>query len=418
VIWVTGDNRHPDGYYALSTPLTVADQAILVRYLDGGGRLLALGQNLAEASDVNGDADPVFGRSALYHQYLGAHWLQGSLYGPDGGASLPPGGGSAVFGLPETFLAGVGLDLGADGDGAGNQVSVDEIAPGGLLDGQDAALVYAVLAATGGQPLAEGFVGLAKACEPSLDDATAHCPYRTLYYSFGPEGINDDAGGTTRADLLDRSLRWLLDDVSAALEPEYVGAPGEPLVVRAVAGATYGEMESFRWRVGDRVVDTAEPQVTLYLESGKWPITVEALDSFGHRAVASTSARIIAGGASSLDVSPTWALPGAAVTFTVRLRHEGLASLAMAVSMPLAEGLEFVSLEGGSCSEGLWSWAGQVGPGEERILTLVARLADGAKGFLSSTATFTAGEATFQRRADVTVGTRMLFPLVTRNGTP
>jgi len=106
------------------------------------------------------------------------------------------------------------------------------------------------------------------------------------------------------------------------------------------------------------------------------------------------------------------------VTFTVRLRHEGLASLAMAVAMPLAEGLEFVSLEGGSCSEGLWSWAGQVGPGEERILTLVARLADGAKGFLSSTATFTAGEATFQRRADVTVGTRMLFPLVTRNGTP
>ena len=88
IIWVTGDNTRPDGYYTLSTPLTKQDLRTLAAYLDGGGRLLALGQNLAEASDVNADADATWGRSDLYHGYLGAHWLQGSLWDPSGPGPL------------------------------------------------------------------------------------------------------------------------------------------------------------------------------------------------------------------------------------------------------------------------------------------------------------------------------------------
>ena len=70
---------------------------------------------------------------------------------------------AGAVGLPGTFLEGVALDLGEEGDGAGNQVSIDEIAPGGLPDGADLDHVYPVLAAVGGEPVGAGYVGVAKA---------------------------------------------------------------------------------------------------------------------------------------------------------------------------------------------------------------------------------------------------------------
>ncbi len=418
VIWVTGDNHHPDGYYTLSTPLTAEDQAILARYLDGGGRLLAAGQNLAEASDTNADADATYGRSALYHQYLGAHWLQGSLFGPDGGTTLPPSGSAAAMGMPATFLSGVGLDLGEAGDGAGNQVSIDEIAPGGLADGQDSGQVFPVLAAVGGQPLGDGTVGVAKACEPTLESPDSACPYRSLYLSLGIEGINDRSDLATRASLVGRLLDWLLDETSVTLDAEHVGAPGEPLVVRAAAVSTLGRPESYRWRYGDRVIETREPQVTLYLESGDWPLTVEAQDSLGHRALASTNLRVFTGGTSTVTVKPPSATAGHTVTYTVRLRHESTAPLAMGVSMPLPASLEYVSVAGGTFSAGVLTWAGEVAAGEERAITLVARVGGSAEGIIPATATFTAGTVAFSRVATLIIGSRMALPLISRNGTP
>ncbi|MBC7317464.1 MAG: hypothetical protein H5T70_13655, partial [Chloroflexi bacterium] len=177
ILWLTGDNVHPDGYYVPSTPMTARDQELLMAYLEQGGRLLAVGQNLAEASDVNPDADPTWGRSRLYHHYLGAHWLQGALYG----GGFPPSQTASLYGLPGTFLEGVALDVGNVGTGADNQSSIDEIAPGGLADGSDADLVKAILFASGGQPVNGGIVGVAKAAEPSLEKPTPDLAYRTLY---------------------------------------------------------------------------------------------------------------------------------------------------------------------------------------------------------------------------------------------
>lgn len=418
IIWVTGDNRHPDGYYQLPTPLTRDDQALLAQYLDGGGRLLALGQNLAEASDVNPDSDPVYGRSAFLHHYLGARWLQGSLFGADDGTAWPPDGSASVVGVPGTFLSGVGLDLGVSGDGAGNQTSIDEIAPGGLADGQDRDQVYPVLAAVGAQPLGEGYAGVAKACEPSEAGVPLACPYRTLYYSLGLEGINDRADLTSRAGLLDRSLRWLLSDVTASLEPEYVGAPGEPTSVACAAMSTLGEIVHYEWAVGGSVVEGSGASLLLYLDEGTYPIRVTVTDSLGHRAVAASTVRILPGGGSTLTVTPFSATAGGQATFTARLRNQGVTSLAMAVRLPLPVGLEYASHDGAGWDGQALAWSGPVGAGQEHVVSLVGRVAAAAREGIVATADVTAGGESFRRSARLWIGTRMVLPLVVKRGTP
>ena len=82
VIWFTGDYFLPSGAASVPTPLTEADQDVLIAYLQGGGNLIATGQNLAEASDINRNPpdDPRYFRSDLYHVYLGARFVQDDVF--------------------------------------------------------------------------------------------------------------------------------------------------------------------------------------------------------------------------------------------------------------------------------------------------------------------------------------------------
>ncbi|MHB1318891.1 MAG: S8 family serine peptidase, partial [Anaerolineae bacterium] len=172
IIWTLGEKRSPDGTFATSTPPTARDQQALMSYLDGGGRLLVMGQNVASATDVNPDPDLVWGRSTLYRYYLGAHWLQDNVFAP----TSAPHETVAVTGLPGTLLQGVLLDLGALGSGAGNQHSIDELGTGGSPGGDD--LVKAVAAASGDRMTGAGYVMLAKSDEPVLEQPAADIEYR------------------------------------------------------------------------------------------------------------------------------------------------------------------------------------------------------------------------------------------------
>lgn len=299
VIWLTGDNVHPDPYYAVSVPLTKADMHVLAAYLDGGGRLLAMGQNLAQATDINEeDDDPTWGRADFYHGYLGAHWLQQSLFDPEGEGALPPQDSPAVVGLPASFLGDATLHLGPKGDGAGNQTAIDEIAPGGVPDGSDLDLIEPVLMALQAQPVEAGYVGLAKADDPHLDDPVSSLSYRSLYYSFGFEGINDTSDTTNRADFLSRSLDWLLDEITVQL-PDIRGNVNVPIPVTCHAASTHSQIRSYRWRIegkdGTRTTTSESPSISCtWDEYGTYTVTVEATDVLGHTAVARGKARILA----------------------------------------------------------------------------------------------------------------------------
>lgn len=419
VIWLTGDNVHADGYYALSTPLTSRDMQILASYLDAGGRLIAWGQNLAEASDVNPDPDPTWGRASFYHAYLGAHWLQGSVYGPQAARPQPPALRVGAVGLPGTFLSGVTLDIGPAGDGAHNQVSVDEIAPGGFRDGSDADLVQPILMAVEALPLGSAYIGVAKADEPTLEREQLAIPYRTVYYSFGFEGINNNPGRASRAALLRRTMDWLRDEVTVVLE-DRVASVYDPVQLSCQAKSSINApIVSYRWRIGrgegEKIVIGERPIITyLFPTRGQFPISVEATDSLGHKAVAHAKVWVVEGGSSTLTCSASEANPGDTISYQVLASNTSANTLPMRFVLPLPSGTEYLSHTGGDFRDGALSWSGSLAPGTSFGATLRVRIRyDGPSGaYLVATAEFRAGQDAFVKQVRTWVNARLYLPFL------
>lgn len=76
IIYFTGDNYNSDGTFTVSTGLTTEDMDRLVEYLNNGGKLIAMGQDLAS---VLGSATTDSAGHVLYGSRLGANFVQDSL---------------------------------------------------------------------------------------------------------------------------------------------------------------------------------------------------------------------------------------------------------------------------------------------------------------------------------------------------
>jgi len=421
VIWLTGDHAHADGYYVVSTPLTGVDLQVLASYLDGGGRLLALGQNLAEASDVNPSEDPTWGRAEFYHNYLGAHWLQGSLFDPQGEGLYPPSLRPSLVGMPGTFLAGVVLDIGQEGDGDGTQTSVDEIGPGGLPDGLNLDLVQPVMMALESSPLESGYVAVAKACEPTLEGEQPSCLYRSAYYSFGFERVNNNPGVSTRAQLLDRTLDWLLDRMEVAVD-QAAGSPNDltRITCQATSSVTT-EIASYRWRIGEgenaQTMSSTEPFIAhIFPSRGNYDVWVEATDALGHKALGQGTVSIVDGGSSTLTVTPATALPGGVLTYDVVARNTTTAPLPITFTLPVPSGTDYVAHSGGEFEAKTLSRHETLAAGKALTTTLRARIqSDISMGTeITATAYFQTEHASFTKTATVEVLGRTYLPMIVK----
>ena len=419
VIWLTGDNTHSDGYYAVSTPLTALDMQILASYLDSGGHIIAMGQNFAQASDVNESEDATWGRADFYHNYLGAHWIQGSLFDPEDEGRFPPQGSAGVIGLPDSFLAGMALHLGPVGDGASNQSSIDEIASGGVPDGSDLDLVHPVLLTLEAIPLEAGYVGVAKSDEPTLEDETVSIPYRSVYYSFGFEGINNALGTTSRSQFLKRTIDWLLDQASVTLGDEIVSSVNTLTQIGCQAKSSLGaENVSYRWRLdsesGSQIVNSSVPTIThTYSERGTYPLAVEVTDSLGHKAIAHSTVTIVAGGTSTFAASRSEARRGEEIAYQITVRNTEANALSMSLSLPLPPGTEHVSHEGGAFSNGVLRWSGNLPPDTYSGVELCVRIRyDAEPGAMVATVQFQAGGDVFSKSVSTRIWAQAYVPLI------
>lgn len=88
VILFTGDNFSADGDFTISTPLTQLDQDRLVEYLNSGGTLLAMGQDLSATLGADEVDAAVGNRNFLYVYRLGANWIQDSVTGGETPSAL------------------------------------------------------------------------------------------------------------------------------------------------------------------------------------------------------------------------------------------------------------------------------------------------------------------------------------------
>jgi len=162
-IWFTGDHR--------TEVLSVEDVNILRNFLDQGGRLFLTGQDIA--ADLADDADSTFLQEYLYVRFVpGAPLIMA-----DGVDGDPISDGHLVA-------------LGGSG-GAANQNSPDILAP---LTG----IAKPVYTYYGSSDVAGVRV--------AYDD------YRVVFFGFGFEGIADDLGYTTRAEIWPRVFDWLSQD--------------------------------------------------------------------------------------------------------------------------------------------------------------------------------------------------------------
>ncbi len=171
VFWFGGDSQ--------SDILTTADVDALRDVLDNGGRLFISGQDIAQ--DLSDDADSTFLIDYLHIRFDPTN----PVIFADGVEGDPIGDGEE-------------LSLGGPG-GESNQTSPDVLVP---IDGLARPThTYYNSSDAAGIRIADG-------------------DYRAVMFGFGMEGIADDLGYTTRADVFARVIAWLKSD-----SPDYV--PGD-----------------------------------------------------------------------------------------------------------------------------------------------------------------------------------------------
>ncbi|HFD39999.1 MAG TPA: CHRD domain-containing protein, partial [Anaerolineae bacterium] len=420
VIYFTGDNYYPNGYFTVSTPLTELDMDILTEYANSGGVVIAMGQDLAWVLQSAAYDDNTF----FYGYILGGNYYQDSvtngdlpmqpiipladapaafqdvmldLSGPQqqsvylsGANEVPPvattTSGSAKFahnvvtrdldyGItlvvsnPVTITAAhihsgtVGVNgpalypifpftqpvyvtdslswngtvtlsttdeallfggklyvnvhstdnpsgevrgqvvTGVNGDGAANQYYVDEIQTKPNVEPDSAWYEYPyqpLLKYPGPYNIEDGTTAIAHRDQPSLERPGISYYGRSIYTTFGLEGINNGFPSTTREELLGLFFDWAFDEPSVVISMTVpVTTSNLTLFEADFASPITGTTDvSYRWDFGDGseyVGPYGSNLVShLYDTCGTYTVRVEVTDSLGNRAIGSTDVDITA----------------------------------------------------------------------------------------------------------------------------
>jgi subtilisin family serine protease len=285
-IYFTGDNGCGGNLSASKY------QYPMLNYLARGGRMLVASQDISHWYAY-------YGRTGYLQRLFGSSFVQASLFA---GTTMPV---PAVAGdnTSGTYLAGQYYDIRwTRGDGARNQTSVDEIMAGTSLDADAVPILSAAPVTT---TAAMGTLGVRLSSEPTIERVKLQAPwnelgYRTEFLSFGLEGVNDDTGFNTRRELMDRLLTWLDDEVTITPPTGpilFSAGANAPITITVQASTSitttttgfHNSIVSYRWDLGDGtpIQVTAEPSVVHgYRQLGTYQVYVEAVDAYGHHAVA------------------------------------------------------------------------------------------------------------------------------------
>ena len=138
----------------------------------------------------------------------------------------------------------------------------------------------------------DGGVAMAHRDQPSLERPGTSYMGRSIYTSFGLEGVNNGIpGAVTREELLGLFLEWAWDEPTATIT--HTGSVDTSNLTYFEASVTpeipgLGGV-SYRWdlRDGSAFVGPCENDVVAhtYAECGTYTVRVEAVDSYGNVAI-------------------------------------------------------------------------------------------------------------------------------------
>jgi subtilisin family serine protease len=260
----------------------------LRNYLVAGGKVLFTGQDMFNANMT----------LSLWSAFTGAAYVQDSVFSPDC-SLLPPQPSIAGNADWNPFLKNVIVDLSPGGDGAGNQWCVDELQATYYID-IDTVPFFNVLP-TATTTAQSGVVATRSSSEPTLERVAdpISAPWepvrwRSIYLGFGLEGVNDDTGYTTRAQLLESFFNWMDDRLAVSFSQPLYFTPRPFNIVTLKADVTTNITGNvgiyYRWDFGDGtpiVVTGGNTARHQYMVYGTYTPRVEVTDMYGHRAVSS-----------------------------------------------------------------------------------------------------------------------------------
>ncbi len=190
---------------------------------------------------------------------------------------------------------------GVAGDGAANQYYIDEIKsdPNAYEDGRPSnSPGYTPLLRYQGPNVArDGVVAMAHRDQPSLERPGIAYMGRSVYATFGLEGVN---GANDRADLLGALLEWAFDEPSAAIVDvsSTISDTSKVTEFQAVYTSTIpgAYAVSYRWDFGDGSA-YAGPYAFdtighTYAVCGTYTVRVEVTDNYGNVTVTSMEAPV------------------------------------------------------------------------------------------------------------------------------
>jgi hypothetical protein len=183
-------------------------------------------------------------------------------------------------------------------DGADNQLFIDEIRPkppatdiGDPNMPEELEPFVGLLRYPGPNNVEDGIVAVAHRDQPSLEAPGVAYLGRTIYTSFGLEGVNNVPGATSREELLQTFLDWAKDTSTATISQTKVISTSQLMVFEATvtspitgtAGLTY------RWDFGDGSAfvgpfSTSQASHS-YAFCGVYRVRVEVTDSYGNRTI-------------------------------------------------------------------------------------------------------------------------------------
>jgi hypothetical protein len=193
------------------------------------------------------------------------------------------------------------LTIEASGDGAANQYYIDELEtfPGGEPNPVPGTIYpfEQLFAYPGPYDMEDGIVGISHRDQPSLEWSGIDYLGRSIFTSFGLEGVNNGVQATSRAELMGMFMDWAMDEPEVTisqLAPVYSDTtPVATFEANLTSNITGTTGVSYRWDFGDGSDYTAPYDSNVvsheYQYCGAYDVRVEAVDSWGNHTIGSTT---------------------------------------------------------------------------------------------------------------------------------
>jgi subtilisin family serine protease len=188
------------------------------------------------------------------------------------------------------------IDIAPSTSGASNQYYIDELQtmPNSEPESTKKAYAYnALLTYPGPYNIENGTVAMAHREQPNLEYPGVSYNGRSIYTSFGLEGVNNIAGYTAPDELLSTFMDWAMDEPTAVISDitsTYSNTTSLTFVEATVSSNITGTTGvAYRWDFGDGSPYAGPFQSAVashaYAACGTYDVRVEAWDSWGNAVV-------------------------------------------------------------------------------------------------------------------------------------